>query len=61
MDALPLLSGAPTYMEFSSEGEVHTYKFTMTRNEAGLALNRAHRREFLLSGLLACGCCGGCM
>jgi len=26
-------------------------KFTMTRNEAGLALNRAHRRQFLLSGL----------
>ena len=22
-------------------------------------LNRAHRREFLLSGLLTCGCCGG--
>lgn len=23
------------------------------------ALNRAHRRKFLLSGLLTCGCCGG--
>jgi hypothetical protein len=29
------------------------------RNESGNALNRAHRREFLLSGLLTCGCCGG--
>jgi hypothetical protein len=28
-------------------------------DEAGNALNRAHRRTFLLSGLLACGCCGG--
>ena len=26
---------------------------------AGNALNRAHRREFLLSGVLVCGCCGG--
>jgi len=34
-------------------------KFTISRDEAGNALNRAHRREFLLSGLLACGCCGG--
>ena len=25
----------------------------------GNALNRAHRRQFLLSGLLVCGCCGG--
>jgi site-specific DNA recombinase len=25
----------------------------------GNALNRAHRRAFLLSGLLVCGCCGG--
>ena len=29
------------------------------RNELGNALNRAHRRRFLLSGLLVCGCCGG--
>ena len=29
------------------------------RDAAGNALNRAHRREFLLSGLLMCGCCGG--
>jgi hypothetical protein len=29
------------------------------RDEQGNALNRAHRREYLLSGLLACGCCGG--
>ena len=27
----------------------------------GLALNRAHRKKFLLSGLLKCGCCGGNM
>jgi hypothetical protein len=24
-----------------------------------IGLNRAHRRRFLLSGLLVCGCCGG--
>ncbi|MBM1174708.1 recombinase zinc beta ribbon domain-containing protein [Microvirga arabica] len=30
----------------------------MGRNESGNALNRAHRRRFLLSGLLTCGCCG---
>ena len=29
------------------------------RNGSGNALNRAHRRRFLLSGLLRCGCCGG--
>jgi hypothetical protein len=29
------------------------------RDEHGNALNRAHRRRFLLSGLLACGSCGG--
>ena len=33
--------------------------FEMGRDEAGQALNRAHRRQFLLSGLLTCGCCGG--
>lgn len=33
--------------------------FEMGRDEAGNALNRAHRRQFLLSGLLTCGCCGG--
>ena len=27
--------------------------------EDGNALNRVHRRKFLLSGLLECGCCGG--
>lgn len=26
---------------------------------SGGALNRAHRRKYLLSGLLTCGCCGG--
>ena len=30
----------------------------MGRDESGNALNRAHRRRFLLSGLLVCGCCG---
>jgi hypothetical protein len=30
----------------------------MNRDEHGNALNRAHRRRFLLSGLLVCGCCG---
>jgi site-specific DNA recombinase len=33
--------------------------FEIGRNAAGAALNRAHRRQFLLSGLLVCGCCGG--
>ena len=32
--------------------------FEVARDEAGNALNRAHRRKFLLSGLLTCGCCG---
>jgi len=31
----------------------------MSRDEGGNALNRAHRRRYLLSGLLFCGCCGG--
>ncbi len=30
----------------------------MARDEAGNALNRVHRRKFLLSGLLHCGFCG---
>ena len=33
--------------------------FTVARDEGGKALNRAHRRRFLLSGLLVCGMCGG--
>jgi hypothetical protein len=33
--------------------------FEIGRNDEGNALNRAHRRRFLLSGLLVCGCCGG--
>ncbi len=36
-------------------------QFTMGRDEGGNALNRAHRSQFLLSGLLKCGCCGGAM
>jgi site-specific DNA recombinase len=36
-------------------------QFTMARDAGGNALNRAHRRVFLLSGLLKCGCCGGTM
>ncbi|MCP4300690.1 MAG: recombinase family protein, partial [Gammaproteobacteria bacterium] len=32
-----------------------------TDPETGLALNRSHRKIFLLSGLLKCGCCGGNM
>ncbi len=35
-----------------------TTAFEMARDESGNALNRAHRRRFLLSGLLVCGCCG---
>src|ERR1700730_1518120 len=34
-------------------------RFEIGRDEQGNALNRAHRRRFLLSGLLVCGCCGG--
>src|ERR1700693_2617728 len=34
-------------------------RIDMGRDEAGNPLNRAHRRRFLLSGLLVCGCCGG--
>ena len=33
--------------------------FEIRRDDAGNALNRAHRRKFLLSGLLKCACCGG--
>ena len=29
------------------------------KDERGQPLNAAHRRKFLLSGLLVCGCCGG--
>jgi site-specific DNA recombinase len=32
--------------------------FTVRRDEAGNALNRAHRTVYLLSGLLRCGICG---
>ena len=31
----------------------------MGKDATGSALNRTHRRRFLLSGLLTCGCCGG--
>ena len=34
-------------------------RLEMGRDTDGNPLNRAHRREFLLSGLLRCGCCGG--
>jgi site-specific DNA recombinase len=34
-------------------------RIEMGRDTNGNALNRAHRRQFLLSGLLICGCCGG--
>jgi hypothetical protein len=34
-------------------------RIVMTRDADGNALNRAHRRKFLLSGLLECGVCGG--
>jgi hypothetical protein len=33
--------------------------FEIGREVGGNALNRAHRRHFLLSGLLVCGSCGG--
>jgi site-specific DNA recombinase len=31
----------------------------MTQDADGHALNRAHRRKYLLSGQLECGVCGG--
>ena len=31
--------------------------FTMQRNPNGIALNRAHRQKYLLSGILRCGVC----
>jgi hypothetical protein len=34
-------------------------RFEIGRDPSGNALNRAHRRHFLLSGLLVCGSCGG--
>ena len=34
-------------------------RFAIGRDPVGNALNRAHRRHFLLSGLLICGSCGG--
>jgi DNA invertase Pin-like site-specific DNA recombinase len=36
-----------------------TLAIEIGRTEEGQALNRAHRRRFLLSGLLKCGVCGG--
>ncbi|WP_247881348.1 recombinase family protein [Skermanella sp. TT6] len=33
--------------------------FRMARDDSGNALNRAHRRKYMLSGLLECGVCGG--
>jgi site-specific DNA recombinase len=36
-----------------------TLRFAIGRDAGGNALNRAHRRHFLLSGLLVCGSCGG--
>ena len=37
------------------QGAVRT---EMGKDETGNPLNRAHRRKFLLSGLMRCGCCG---
>jgi site-specific DNA recombinase len=34
-------------------------RFAIGRDAGGNALNRAHRRHFLLNGLLVCGSCGG--
>ena len=34
-------------------------RIEMSKGEDGNALNGAHRRQFLLSGLLTCGVCGG--
>jgi site-specific DNA recombinase len=33
--------------------------FEIRHDDSGNALNRTHRRKFLLSGLLKCACCGG--
>jgi site-specific DNA recombinase len=35
-------------------------RITMTRDVDGNAVNRAHRRKYLLSGLLECGVCMTC-
>jgi site-specific DNA recombinase len=43
----------------SGEERQQKIRFTISRDEQGNALNRTHRRRFLLSGLLICGCCGG--
>ncbi len=37
----------------------HELSFEIRRDDGGNALNRVHRRKFLLSGLLKCGCCRG--
>src|SRR5215472_10777142 len=37
----------------------HEARIEMGKDEAGNALNRLHRRKFLLSELLVCGLCGG--
>jgi site-specific DNA recombinase len=34
-------------------------RFEIDRDRSGNALNRVHRRQYLLSGLLVCGTCGG--
>jgi hypothetical protein len=34
-------------------------QFDIGKDPSGQPLNRAHRRKFLLSGLVSCGCCGG--
>jgi site-specific DNA recombinase len=34
-------------------------QFEIGKDSFGQSLNRAHRRKFLLSGLVNCGCCGG--
>jgi site-specific DNA recombinase len=40
------------------KGRQAALSFEVQRDPAGSALNRAHRRRFLLSGLLVCGNCG---
>jgi len=53
---LRIISDALWNQVKARQGEV---RIEIGRDAGGNALNRAHRRRFLLSGLLVCGCCGG--
>ncbi len=54
-DRLRIVDDALWQRVKAQQGEVRT---AMARNENGVALNRAHRAQHLLSGLIQCGACG---